>query len=65
MTGQRRATTWRLDIVPPPTLGEVLVESARRVLAEVFLRNGHKRRDWFRSGSIAMIFSDYFLVDSV
>lgn len=41
--------------MPPPALGEVLVERARRVLAEVFLRNGHSRRDWFRSGSIAMI----------
>lgn len=47
-------------MVPPPALGEVLVDRARRVLADVFLRNGHSRRDWLRSGSIAMI--DDFLM---
>ena len=42
MTGQRRASTCRFDIMPP--LGDiprVLVDNARRVVGDVLFRKGH------------------------
>ena len=57
MTGQRRARTWRLDMVPPPgeTWRVVVVERDRSVAGDVLLRNGHMERDCLRRDSIEVI----------
>jgi hypothetical protein len=57
MMGQRRASTWRLDMRPPP--GEALwpafvVDSERSVAGEVFFRKGHMERDWRRRASMVV-----------
>lgn len=50
MTGQRWASSCRLDMVPPQgdALGRADVESERRVAGEADLRNGHIALDWRR-----------------
>jgi hypothetical protein len=47
ITGQRRATTCKLEIVPPPGLepGCGVVDNVRIVADEVRLRKGHMARD--------------------
>jgi hypothetical protein len=55
MMGQRRARTWRLDMLPAP--GETwwpvaVVESERKVAGEVLWRNGHMDRDWCSRASM-------------
>jgi hypothetical protein len=57
MIGQRRARTWRLDILPAP--GETSwpaavadVERERRVAGDVFERNGHIDLDWRKTASM-------------
>ena len=54
MTGQRRAMTFKLDMLPPPgeALWEVVVDKERRVAGEVLCRNGHMLRDWRMNASI-------------
>lgn len=54
ITGHRRASTCKLDMVPPPGLLDgrvapvvvVAVASERRAEGAVRLRNGHMARDW-------------------
>lgn len=53
ITGQRAAVLVKFDMLPPP--GEawrVEVESARRVVGEVLLRNGHMALDWRSTASM-------------
>ena len=47
MMGQRRASTWRLDMAPPPgeTWWLVPEDKARSVAGDVFFKNGHMERD--------------------
>lgn len=57
MMGQRRASTWRFDMLPAP--GETswpaaVVERARSVAGDVFERNGHMDLDW-RSRASMMV----------
>ena len=60
ITGQRRAMTWRLDMVPPPGLLPpalpVLVDSERRVAGDVRWRNGQSERDCWRRASILIYY---------
>lgn len=49
MTGQRRAMSCRLDMLPPPVealWAAVEVERDLRVAGEVLCRNGHMALDW-------------------
>lgn len=52
MMGQRSATIRRFDIAPPLLETDVDVERARRVLMDVFLRNGQTLVECFRAGSM-------------
>jgi hypothetical protein len=66
ITGQRRAMTWRFDMVPPPglKLGRVAVARVRRAVGEMRLRNGHIARDCWRRDSMATAASEQRLVEA-
>lgn len=59
MTGQRRAKTCNLDMVPPhgETAVGAAVDMARRPAAVAFFMKGHMALDWRRTESIAAISS--------
>lgn len=66
MTGQRRASTCSLEMVPPQgegatavvaeaaTAGRAAVVMARRPAAVAFFMNGHMALDWRRAASMVM-----------
>lgn len=58
MTGQRWASSWSLEMVPPQGdwgAGRVDVDRARSVAGDAFLRNGHMALDCRKTASMVRL----------